>query len=100
MSHVLPVLIPVMAAVAGSAATFVFGKLHRRPDGKCRRHKAQGVFKGLRLGATEPNWHCSRGGGHYINSRGYEYEPTTEKAAAVGLVAAGLAVLAGLWGRS
>lgn len=82
----------VTAVVAAVAGTFA-GRLHRRPDGKCRRHKVQAGYKGFRVGATEPNWYCSYGGGHYIDRRGYEYEPTTEKAAAVGLLAVGVALL-------
>ena len=100
VSTVLPIITAVVGAIAGSAATALFGRIHRRPDGKCRRHKVQAEYKGFRLGATEPNWHCGHGGGHYVNKQGREYEPTTEKAAAVGLLAAGIVLLASLWKRS
>jgi hypothetical protein len=99
VSNVLLILSNLVTAIVASAAGAFFSKMHRRPDGKCRRHKMQAEYKGFRLGAAEPNWYCSYGGGHYIDRRGCEYEPATEKAAAVGLLAAGVAILASLWRR-
>jgi len=94
MSNVVAIIVSsvITGAVTGAAGVFV-GRLHRRPDGKCRRHKVQAVYKGFRIGAVEPNWYCQHGGGHYVDRLGREYEPTTEKAAAVGLLAVGIAIL-------
>lgn len=70
--------------------------LHRRkPDGWCREHRVQADFRGVRVGAEEPNWYCSYGQ-HYVNRQGREYKPSSaEKAIGWGLIGAAIGFLFG-----
>lgn len=98
MVGMVAIVAGVIGAVGAIIAALVTRVRLRKPDGYCKAHRVQGELRGVRVGASEPNWWCLYSQ-HYVDRRGREYEPSRgEKRAAWGMLTGVAAWL--LWRKS